>query len=152
MQPAGDTYSRRSVYTCLAAGAVPVVFDSHWKWLLPFADVINATDMLLDLSKQRRSLEASSSNIVEVLGSLSQQRQHDMFGYVARHRHMFQYMLDPVHELLTVDGADVIHCFDDAFTASMKAVMRNACRRGLMPSARCGAAWQAAQPSTSNAT
>jgi hypothetical protein len=54
MQPAGDTDSRRSVYMCLAAGAIPVVFDSHWTRLLPFADIIQASNMLLDMSQQRR--------------------------------------------------------------------------------------------------
>jgi hypothetical protein len=76
---------------------------------------------------------------------MQQQRRHDMFVYVAHHRHMFQYMLDPVHELLTVDSTGVIHCFDDAFTSSIKAVMRNACRRGLLPLDRCNAAGHAVQ-------
>lgn len=151
MQPEGDTYSRRSLYTCLAAGAVPVVFDSQWMHLLPFADVLNAKDTLLDLSRQKRSLETCSSSIVDVLNGMQQQRRHDMFEYVAQRRHLFQYMLDPVHELLTVDDEGVIHCFDDAFTASIKAVIRNACRRGLMPQARCGSALQAVQADTSNA-
>ena len=39
-------------------------------------------------------------------------------------KHVFQYMLDPVHELVTVDKTWEVHCMDDAFTMSLKALVR----------------------------
>ena len=38
-------------------------------------------------------------------------------------RHAFQYMVDPVHELVSVDKAWEVHCMDDAFTMSLKALV-----------------------------
>ena len=42
---------------------------------------------------------------------------------VLSYRHLFQYMLDPVHELLRVDKAWEVHCMDDAFTMSIKTLV-----------------------------
>ena len=35
-----------------------------------------------------------------------------------------QYMLDPIHELVRMDWAWEVHCMDDAFTQSLKALVR----------------------------
>ena len=34
-----------------------------------------------------------------------------------------QYMMDPIHELVRVDQAKEVHCMDDAFTLSLKALV-----------------------------
>jgi len=47
----------------------------------------------------------------------------EMLRGVFSHRHLFQYMLDPIHELLRVDKAWEVHCTDDAFTMSLKSLV-----------------------------
>lgn len=49
--------------------------------------------------------------------------------YIHEVRHVFQYSLNPAHYLIRWDERGQRHRRDDAFTFTMKAVMRNLCTR-----------------------
>ena len=76
---------------------------------------------LLDLLKQ-------SFNANDALAKLA---------YIHEVKHLFQYMLNPVHELIRLDQLGLIALEDDAFTMTVKSALSNLCSRGLLPAGRC---------------
>ena len=48
-------------------------------------------------------------------------------------KHAFLYALNPEHSLLRFSEMYSLHPLDDAFTASMKALMRKACKVSAEP-------------------
>ena len=51
-------------------------------------------------------------------------RRETMLKDIFSMRHLFQYMLDPIHELVLVNEAWEVHCLDDAFTMGLKSLVR----------------------------
>lgn len=137
LQPPGDTYSRRSLFDCLPLGCIPVVFETVWVTAFPFSDVLNVSLILVDLASIVDKVKSNELNVVDVLAYFPAKDVIQRQDYVRRHGHVFAYMLDPVHELLTVDRLQHMDCMDDAFTFSIKQLMRNLCRRRLISKERC---------------
>lgn len=52
-------------------------------------------------------------------------------------KHIFLYAVNPLHTLVRFDEMAAVHPRDDAFTSSLKALMRHACGHGTLPGARC---------------
>ena len=50
-------------------------------------------------------------------------------------RHVFQYSLNPVHELIRFDKRHAIAQEDDAFTFTWKALLRRICGKGMLKEA-----------------
>ena len=50
-------------------------------------------------------------------------------------QHLFQFSLNPVHELIRFDQRHVIAHEDDAFTFTWKAVLRRVCKHGWLEEA-----------------
>lgn len=61
----------------------------------------------------------------------------DQLKYMFSVRHVFQYSLNPDHTLLTYTHRDVISPADDAFTSTIKAILRNLCKKRLLGNHRC---------------
>lgn len=59
-------------------------------------------------------------------------------------KHIFLYAVNPLHTLVRFDEIAAVHPRDDAFTSSLKALMRHACGQGTLPAARCKPAAAAA--------
>ena len=84
---------------------------------------------------QEEYLQEGSENIIDVL-----LKQHDgkkaleMLHYIHTVRHVFQFSLNPRHELLLWHRRDSRDMEDDAFTFTIKAVMRNLCERSAQAS------------------
>ena len=51
--------------------------------------------------------------------------------------HVFQYSLNPVHELIRFDQLWMVDPDDDAFTFTWKAVLRRLCEHGKLKPERC---------------
>ncbi len=47
MQPAGHSLTRRSLFDCLLAGSIPVVFEAESLDHFPWSDIVNPLDMML---------------------------------------------------------------------------------------------------------
>ena len=50
---------------------------------------------------------------------------------------MFTYSLQPNHELVNFEGLFAIHPDDDAFTASLKYIVRTFCAMGRLSAGKC---------------
>ena len=55
-------------------------------------------------------------------------------------KHVFLYAVNPMHTLVRFDEMAAVHPRDDAFTSSLKALMRHACAHGTLPAGRCAPA------------
>ena len=112
-------------------GAIPVVFNTTFHQHLPFSDVVPYQDFVLFIDYDA-TLEPDAPTYVQML-----QQQHNAttaqhkLERIGRLAHLFQYSLNPEHVLITWDARATIHAQDDAFTATIKALLRNLCSRGL---------------------
>jgi hypothetical protein len=132
----GDTPTRMAFYECAATGAaLPVVFDARLPAFLPFADLVDYSSFVTVLDPN-----AVLAGSLDAVNALAGAPEEDMLKQVqALHavRHLMQYALRPEHLLIRFDELEVLHALDDAFTASVKAVLRNLCGRGRLPAQRC---------------
>ena len=132
-QPPGDTPLRLAIYDCLALGALPVFFDPFVVHHLPFADIIQYEDFVTVIEDAE-----SAPNIIDRLDEqVSASRRLQMVAALQRVAQVFQYVVTPVYSLVRFDTMHAVVEHDDAFTATLKAVLRNVCGRGQLPAERC---------------
>lgn len=128
----GFTYACRiSFWDALVIGTIPVVFNATFYQHLPFSDIVPYHDFVLYINYEA-TLAPDAPTYVQVV-----QKQHNAtraqhkLEEIGRLAHLFQYSLNPDHSLITWDARGTVHTQDDAFTATVKAALRNLCSRGL---------------------
>lgn len=133
----GDFISRSAWFDCLLVGSIPVVFQDNYMRSVPFMDVFDFKRMSLYLPKELL-LGDNSTNIFDVLKeNFEEFTALDRLAYTLPRVHVFQYSLNPREEDVVLWGEEnLLHPEDDAYTFTLKAVMRNACARGMLPK-RC---------------
>lgn len=72
-----------------------------------------------------------SSPTVPVQAGFSEEEALQKAARLHQLKHIFLYSLNPEHALIRWDEAYSVHPLDDAFTASMKALLRRACKLGM---------------------
>jgi len=169
VQPMGDTPTRRSMYESMLTGTVPVLFNDTLLYDLAFADVIDYRKLVVMarattvLERTEEKMEARMGpskpypkvglnfTINDTITSMLRLVRHhrdflvDKVHELLKVRHLFQYALDPHFELITPARRNLTEPRDDAFTSSMKAIMRKLCdaphglpaKLPLMPTSRC---------------
>jgi hypothetical protein len=113
----------------------PAVLDTF-----PFSDAVDPRLFSVDLSAALASgdLDLNATNLVDYLDrTYPPGRRLKMLAHLHAWQRLFQYSLDPVHELIAFDQVKVVQPVEDAFTASWKAVLRSLCARGQLPKERC---------------
>jgi hypothetical protein len=127
LQPPGDWLLRGAFYDCVVAGGIPAVFHPDYAKHVAFADVFNYTQMLLQMPTPAQ-LKKSGSDYLEHL-----QQQHAESNSTAKLeawqplRRLFQYALNPNHFLVRWSERANIDPRDDAFTFTLKALLRGLC-------------------------
>lgn len=105
-----------------------------------FSDIVNPRLFTADLSPDIASgrLDLNTTNFVDYLErAYPVQKRLEMLAKLHEWQRIYQYALDPVHELISFDSLSKVHPMDDAFTLSWKATLRSLCQRGQIPAARC---------------
>lgn len=85
---------------------------------------------------QEHLWDNQTANAIEVLeDQFEEQTALDQLLYIHQVRHVFQFSLNPAHELIRWDQKQTRHSQDDAFTFTMKALMRHLClqQKHLLP-------------------
>jgi hypothetical protein len=147
LQPYGDGPSRHVSMDCMAADTVPVYFDKYLNQHSAFADLVDYSEFTSVVDPA----ELESTNIIDILkqrhGRTSRlamtQRLHQI-------KHIFLYSVNPLHTLVRFDEMGAVHPRDDAFTSSLKALLRHACAHGTLPAAKCGGTAPAGKEGTSD--
>jgi hypothetical protein len=131
--PPGDTYTRSAYVDCIAALSIPVFFTDGIEPFLPYADVLDYDDFSVNLG----SGAIDAGDVMSRLHGISLERRLSMLEKLILYRPAFMHSVAPQHLAVRFDEMHVLTPFDDAFTFTLKAVMRNMCRRGKVPAERC---------------
>ena len=70
-------------------------------------------------------------------GRLDGPQLHAKLATVVSLRNIFSYSLQPQHELVNFEELYLVHRDDDAFTASLKYIVRTICARGQLDEQKC---------------
>mmetsp|Transcript_17054 Transcript_17054/g.50910 ORF Transcript_17054/g.50910 Transcript_17054/m.50910 type:complete len:629 (+) Transcript_17054:196-2082(+) len=134
LQPYGDGPSRHVSMDCMAADTIPVFFDRYLLQHSAFADVVDYSEFTAVVNPKA----LNKSNIVDILKErFPPEKRAAMAMRLHQIKHIFLYAVNPQHTLIRFDEMAAIHPQDDAFTSSMKALLRHACSRGTLSAARC---------------
>lgn len=134
LQPAGDTYSRKSLFDCMAVGTIPVVFDQVWLDMFPFHDRINVSKFILIVPAH---IASQPGALMEHLGNITLQQRLAMQQELLRVWHLYQYSVHPDHSLVTLPALRGVDDNDDAFTFTLKSIHLRLCHLQLLPRGRC---------------
>lgn len=135
----GDFFNRGAWYDTLLADSIPVVFEAGYDGTLPFREVVDY-QRIMQLVPLERIIGDSAENALDILkADFDAHTALDRLKYIREVKHLFQYMLNPLHELIRMDQIGMIAQEDDAFTMTVKSALTNMCQRGLLPSVRCTA-------------
>ena len=75
-------------------------------------------------------MQEGSDNILDVLQArFDTSEALEMLRYIQSVRHVFQFSLNPEHDVIRWDQQAMLSEADDAFTFTMKGVMRKLCQR-----------------------
>ena len=81
---------------------------------------------------QEEFMQVGSANILDELQQRFDESQAiDRLQYIRTVWHVFQFSLNPDHEVISWGERGILSSEDDGFTFTMKAVMRNLCSRGI---------------------
>lgn len=120
LTPPGDSRTRQGLFDCIAAASIPVVFDPLLMEQLPFADVIDYANLLVVVKpEQLRKL-----NVIDMLLEIPEQQLQSMVEQLTDIASLIQYAVNPNHMLIRFDQIHLRHELDDAFTYSMKSLLR----------------------------
>jgi hypothetical protein len=127
LQPPGDWILRGAFYDCVVAGGVPVVFNANYPKHVAFADVFDYKTMIQQ-APTSAELQAHKTDYIGYL-----QRLHSDGNSTAKLealqavRRVLQYALNPDHYLISWKDRANLRPRDDAFTFSMKSLLRALC-------------------------
>ena len=132
----GDFLNRGAWYDTLLAGAIPVVFDPAYKPTMPFTDILDYDKLMVQIPLD--DVIHEGANVIDILHEdFKPEHALERLRYIHEVAHVFQYMLNPVHELIRFDQLGAVAPEDDAFTMTVKSALKNMCQRGMLPAHRC---------------
>ncbi len=136
LHPRADFIARSAWFDTLLADSIPVVFQPEYIQAVPFADVLDYKRLMVLIPEE--IIEGQDGqNVVGILwDAFDKADALKRIEYIHSVRHVFQYMMNPVHELLTWSQRSKLHPEDDAYTFTLKSVLRKVCQDGLLPD-RC---------------
>ena len=108
-----------------ALQAIPLVFDEFLAGMLPFSDVLDYRSFTAHMPYEA-AMQPNASVLAFARGHGGEERM-SMLRSLQRVSRVFQYAVAPQHLLVRHDSLAEVHPLDDAFTMSIKAVMRHAC-------------------------
>ena len=127
--PKGDFLMRQTLCDTLLADAVPVFFHAEYIDSVPFTDVLNYTRIAVYIPEHEIVAPKRTNLIHRLAKDFDREEALSRIEYIHNIRHLFQYMQNPEHELIRWDLRATIDPGDDAFTFTLKSVLRNMCRR-----------------------
>lgn len=138
IQPYGDLPTRIAFFDCIGLGeTLPVVFDRHMVANLAFADVLSYDAFTITMPLQHAL--SASVNVIAELHNLEASSIAARLAALKNVSHVMTYSFKPQHSLISFQSRWNIAPQDDAFTMSVKAVLRNLCLRGLFKESLCEA-------------
>jgi hypothetical protein len=136
LHPRADFVSRSAWFDTLLADSIPVVFQENYIDAVPFTNFFNYTKLMTVVPEQEVTRENATNVIRALANAFNEQDALERIRYIHSIRQVFQYMRNPAHEVVLWSERATVHAEEDAFTFSLKTVMRDACTRSWLPN-RC---------------
>eukprot|EP00667_Euglena_gracilis_P013157 EG_transcript_13550 len=134
LQPPGDWLLRGAFYDCLVAGGLPVVFHPNYTHVAAFSDVLNYSHFVMTVND---SALPGVNLIDHIVSQHSPQSAFESLRRLMKVRRLFIYTINPLHALISFKRMNIVDQLDDAFTFSMKALLRALCRNRDAPVPLC---------------
>lgn len=136
LHPVGDFLTRSALYDTWMADAIPVLFQPGYFEFLPFNDVLDYDKLVMHIP-HREIVGEDRKNAIDLLeSSFDEADALKRIKYIHKVKNVFQYMLNPAHELIRWDKRSTLEPQDDTFTFTMKSVLRHICSNSTITSNR----------------
>ncbi|KAK9815656.1 hypothetical protein WJX72_007472 [[Myrmecia] bisecta] len=135
MHAKDDYITNAGVFESLTATSLAVAFEADFSRLLPFQDMIDWSKLVCYLPTQYAM--PGDANLLQTLQEKCDRNRYEKIEYLHGVRHVFQWSLNPRHELISFSTKRTIHPEDDALTVTFKMLLKNLCARGLLSEKRC---------------
>jgi hypothetical protein len=141
-----DFALRSALFQALLLESIPVISDADALRHVPliYSDVLDYSKftVVLNGSVAGGFMDKSSSwhsqNVIDLLiQQFNQTQALRMIEHMHGLRQVMQFALNPNHDLLRFDQMLEMKRDDDAFTFSMKALMRRLCSKSMLRSDKC---------------
>ncbi len=126
----GDFFSRCSIFDVVTSNTIPVIAPSVLPHL-PYTDFVNYTDMLVLRN------DTDPRVIVDLRATFNEATAMEMIHKKFALRHLYQYSVTPNHTLVTLQNRNIIDPQDDAFTFTLKTMLRSWCKGGFYKLLKC---------------
>ncbi len=136
LHPRADFIARSAWFDTLLADSIPVVFQPDYIKAVPFADVLDYERLMVVVPEEIIKGQDGQNIITLLWDDFDQEAALKRIEYIHSVRHVFQYMVNPKHELVAWSQRSKLHPEDDAFTFTLKSVLRKVCQDGWL-SERC---------------
>ena len=120
--PIGDYLTRGSIFDMLVSNSIGIL-ERKVSHALPFLDMI-------DYSQIVKFIEPSHRILDDLTAHFNQSEAVEMIQRKFALRHLFQYSLSPNHKLVSFPTRHIMHEDDDAFTFTLKTLIRRLCNDG----------------------
>lgn len=144
IQPQGDEPTRTAMFDVWCHNAVNL-FLAEPEWILPyfpFTDIIDYRKIAYFVSHvDKARAENREHYLREFWEQYSLDKTVDMVRTAHNITRVFQYMQEPHHFAIRMDLLQEMHKYEDAFTFTIKALLRRLCNLGHINKQRCGGKW-----------
>lgn len=124
IQPPGSSPTRRSTFDCLLAGSIPVFFSQATVDMLPWKNVVDPSLYSV--------MAPEDLNFLKMLSKIDVPERLRFLRNIEQFHRLFQYSTTPLSGMIRWDNVRKIDSFDDAFTFSLKALIKNFSDRKLL--------------------
>jgi hypothetical protein len=139
-----DFALRSALFQALVSDSIPVISDAEALQHVPYSDVLKYSQFTVVLNGSvaggfmDKSSPWHSQNVIDLLHQqFNQTEALRMIEQIHGLRQVMQFALNPNHDLLRFDQMLEMKRDDDAFTFSMKALMRRLCSKSMLRSDKC---------------
>jgi len=133
----GDWMTRSVTYQAVIAGSLLVVFEDDYMLHMPFRDLIDYSKFVIRFSYNSTDFHQQTSFTDSLQQNFDMDVALDQLEYMFNIRHVFQYSLNPDHKQITYSQKEVVSPWDDAFTFTIKALLRSFCKQMLLDRHKC---------------
>lgn len=142
LMPQGDEPTRTAQNDAWLVDSIPV-FLAEPEWMipyLPFTELIDYRTIAYFMKHIDKAMEEGQDEYLqqEFMPLFSVERSLDMLRAARNVTHVLQYSQNPNHLAISFDKLRAIDPLDDAFTATVKALLRRLCNLRKLGRRKCG--------------
>ncbi len=130
--PNGDLYTRGAIFDILVSNTSSAILDIDIEPHLPYRDVIDYRKLVTfeDPWSKNKTLES-------IVDNFNLTKAVDFVTNINKVSQLYQFSINPNHRLISVKNRNKIDPRDDAFTFTMKTMLRTLCNEKMYHFTNC---------------